>query len=348
MSFRHGALVLFGALITCAIAGRAHAVPAHRSRVAVVRTSPNDKLLREASTRLRAELSAAGFEVAEVDGVPGDPRAEVERAGGDSRSFATVAIARAGSGAFADVWISDIVTGKTVVRRLSVRGERAGATVLAIRALELLRASLLELATPADGSRTESAAPPDVVRWVEPVMPGHRSPVPFAGLAASVGVYGLHGFGGIGPALGPAFRVAHGIGAQWFGRFSLAAPLIAPSVSAPGGQASVTQYVSSLDIGWATEARPIGAFAWAGAGASYLYTTGAAAPPFHSTSAGVLSFVGTVGVGGLVKLGRSFALSADLAVLGLVPKPTVVIADSEAGTAGGPSLGASLALVIVL
>ena len=73
------------------------------SRVAVVRSESSDRLLRDAGTRLRAELLSAGFEVIEVNSAPGDARADVESAAGGDGSFATIALDRADSGAFADI-----------------------------------------------------------------------------------------------------------------------------------------------------------------------------------------------------------------------------------------------------
>ena len=58
-----------------------------RSRVAVVRSSSSDRVLREADTRLRAELLDAGFEVVEVDRAPGDSRSEVEDAAPTRRAL---------------------------------------------------------------------------------------------------------------------------------------------------------------------------------------------------------------------------------------------------------------------
>jgi hypothetical protein len=273
----------------------------------------------------------------------------VESASQQTRSFATVAIDRAGSGAFADVWISDLVTGKTVVRRLSVGSEPNAAAVLAIRALELLRASLLEIASPL-GPTTREPTPSDVLDWVEPALPDkpQRAGSPFAGPTVTFGVLGLHSFEGIGPAAGPVARVSHGIGDRAFGRFSFAAPVFAPSVSAPEGTASINQLALSVDLGWATVAQPLGAYAWAGLGASYLHTNGSAEPPYRSTSDGIVSLLAAAGLGGLVRLSRSVVFSTEVAAFGLVPQPVVVIADRDVGKAGFPSLGVAVGLSIAL
>jgi hypothetical protein len=342
------------AVVACSVVffvslhGAEAAAEGPRSRVALVRTPESDKLLREANTRLKAELHEAGFEVVEVDSAPGDPRAEVEEASERAQSFATIALNRAGSGALADAWISDHVTGKTVVRRLRVGGNSNSARVLAIRVLELLRASLLEVAAPPPGTGTPQSAPSDVLGWVEPTLPS-KDPAErdvLEGPALSAGVLGLHSLRGIGLALGPTVRISHGIDRHFFGRLVLAGPLVGPSVDATGGSATVRQQFISLEMAWATATRPIGAFAWIGGGAFVLQTTGVAVPPYHSTNDSVWSFLATAGVGGIARLGKRIAVTSEVSVVGLIPQPVVVIAAHDAGTAGTPSLGASIGLLV--
>jgi len=347
MNLRAGAAACFVAFLVLARAPRADAEEP-RSRVALVRSPDADRLLREVTTRLKAELHEAGFDVVEVASAPGDPRSGVESASEGSQSFATIAINRAGSGALADAWISDHVTGKTVVRRLRVGGNSNAAAVLAIRVLELLRASLLEVAAPPQGSETQAPAPADVLGWVEPTLPRREPPerALLEGPALAVGALGIHGVSGIGLALGPTVRVSHGIDRHFFGRLVLAGPLVGPSVDAPGGSASVRQQFLSLEMAWITATKPLAAFGWIGGGAFLLQTTGAAVPPYHSTSDGVFSFLATAGVGGMARLGPRIAVTSEFSVVGLIPKPVVVIAGHDAGTAGGPSLSGCIGLLV--
>jgi hypothetical protein len=329
---------------------RRAAAEAARSRVALVRTESDDKLLREATTRLRAELVSAGFDVVEVERAPGDSRAEVEQAAERTQSVATVAIDRAGRGAAADVWISDRISGKTVVRRLRVGGGPGAAAVLAIRALELLRASLLEVvAPPPAAEQPAAAAPTDVVEWVQPTLPPKAPETGelLDGFALGVGVQALHGLRGIGLGFGPTVRAFHGIGGGAFGRLVLAGPFGGPSLSEPAGTASVRQEFLSLDLGWATRAAPLGMLAWVGAGAFHLHTAGAAATPYRSTSDDVFSLLLIGGLGGIARVGQDLALSAELSAIALMPRPVVVIADRDAGSAG-PSLSMSLNLLVAL
>ncbi|HEX4335839.1 MAG TPA: hypothetical protein VH062_07995 [Polyangiaceae bacterium] len=337
------------ASLVIASASRAIAEPS-RSRVALVRTASSDKLLREATTRLRAELGDAGFDVVEVDSAPGDARDEVERAA-EGGSFATVSMNRAGTGAAADIWISDHVTGKTVVRRLQVTAAPNAAAVLAIRALELLRASLLEVAEPEPVESAPAPAPADVMKWVGPALPDRVSPrdrAPFHGTALGVGAFGLHGLRGVGAAVGPTLRLSHSLYGPLFARLTLAGPLIGPELTESAGSASVRQEFASADLGWASRAEPFGGYAWVGVGAFDLHVTGSANNPYRSQSQGVLSFLSMAGVGGVARLGERLALTAEFTALSLIPQPVVIIANHDAGKAGAPSLGLSVGLLVSL
>jgi hypothetical protein len=318
-----------------------------RSRVAVVHSSSSDRVLREADTRLRAELIDAGFEVVDVDRAPGDPRAEVEDAAPEGSSFATIAMSRAANGAFADVWISDHVTGKTVVRRLEVGAGPNATAILAIRALELLRASLLEIAAAAPPSEPPMSAPNDVAKWMAPALaPEPASPL-LQGSALGVGAFALHGLTGIGLAAGPTVSVSHGIG-PLFARVVVAGPLLGPEVTGAAGSAAIRQELAAVDLGWASVPRPIGGLVWVGAGGFDLHASGSATTPYRGVSADVASFLWTVGVGGVARIGSRVALTAEVAAIFLDPKPIVVIAGNDAGSAGSPSVGASLGLLVGL
>ncbi|HKP60003.1 MAG TPA: hypothetical protein VJV78_24935 [Polyangiales bacterium] len=320
------------------------------SRVAVVRSESDDRLLRDAGTRLRAELLGAGFEVIEVNSAPGDPRADVESAADGGNSFATIALARAGSGAFADIWISDHVTGKTLVRRLEVGEESNAATVLAIRALELLRASLLELATPRPAAEPVVRAPRDVLEWIEPVLPEPALDPrgPFGGTALGVSLLGLHGTRGLGLALGPSLRLSQGFAQHWFGRLSLSGPLFGPEPKTDGGSASVRQEFASLDLGLSSSVTTFGAFCWMGAGVYHLRTVGYAQKPNHATTDDVVSLLTNVGIGAMARLGARTIATVELGLAWMIPYPVVVIANEDAGIAGQPSVSLALGVVVEL
>jgi hypothetical protein len=345
MSRRRDAATLVFAAATL-LEGTGRADPA-RSRVAIVRSSSTDRVLREAGTRVRAELVDAGFEVVEVDRAPGDDRSEVEDATPDGSSFATIAMNRAANGAFADVWISDHLTGKTVVRRIEVGAGPNATAVLAIRALELLRASLLEVAAKAPASEPPMKAANDVMSFVAPALPAPPTPPILGGTALGTGALALHGLSGVGLAVGPVVDASHGAG-PLFLRLTLADLLFGPELGTAAGSASIRQELAALSLGWASDPKPLGLRAWIGAGAFDLHADGSAVLPYRGVSTDVVSFLWTAGVGGLARVGSRVALTADLMAVLLDPQPIVVIAGRDAGSAGAPSLGASLGVLVGL
>jgi hypothetical protein len=318
-----------------------------RSQVAIVRSDPADRVLREASTRLHAELADAGFAVLEVDRPPGNPRSGVEDVSAMGSSFATVAMSRTGDGAFADVWISDRVTGKTVVRRLEVGAGPDATAVLAIRALELLRASLLEVDARPSASQPALSAPPDVKNWISPALPAAPDRPVLQGTALGAGLLVLHGLRGIGLSAGPSLSLARGVG-PFFLRLTVADLLAGPELDTAAGSASIRQELASLVAGWASGPRPLGVCAWVGGGAFDLQAAGSASPPYRGVSGSVQSALLTAGVGGLARIGSHVVITAELVAMFLDPRPVVVIAGSDAGGAGAPSLGASLGALVGL
>ena len=140
-------------------------------RVVLVVPEAPGAVATEALARVRGELGAARFEV-ETDVVANnvDRRATVERA-------LRKADARAAFGIFfgsgvAEIWVSDSVSGRTVVQTLplsSAAPERR-ATVLAVKAVDLLKATLAEVWLPAPVSPT---APIPVATESRPPLESH-------------------------------------------------------------------------------------------------------------------------------------------------------------------------------
>jgi hypothetical protein len=128
--------------------------------VAIVRSPDATPLMREATTRLGAELLAAGFDTVEVDAPRQvDARGAIEEAGEGAGAFATLSLRPVARSKAIDVWISDLMTHKTSVRRIAVVVRKKGAASRAIahRAVELLRASLLEVESPPPKAATRSS-----------------------------------------------------------------------------------------------------------------------------------------------------------------------------------------------
>jgi hypothetical protein len=125
-------------------------------RVAVVQASDATPLVRRGTKDLSAVLAAAGFDAVEVaPGAGNDARYDVERAGESANGVATLALRSVARSGDVDVWISDSITQKTTVRRVKTAKRTAPARSrdIALRALDLLRTSLLELESPPSPAR---------------------------------------------------------------------------------------------------------------------------------------------------------------------------------------------------
>lgn len=190
-----------------------------RPRVVVVTAAA-----RASSTiHLERELLALGLDVIVVETAeaPSTTRGGLEQAARDVGAIAAVRIVTTGNAA--EVWVADRVTGKTVIREVVSGDPRGGAADLALGAVELLRASLLELRLP-EGSRRGEVAPTAAIERLTPTPESAPSPTsPATGptsptaspaaatveaappedpLAVSLGLVASVGLRGAGPLLG--------------------------------------------------------------------------------------------------------------------------------------------------
>ncbi|WP_437490633.1 hypothetical protein WME75_14070 [Sorangium sp. So ce1014] len=358
---------------------RAEAAPppeaaAAASRVVIVEADADDPLVREAATRLRAELGAAGFEVVRVPrarrGDAHDARDALERAAQDEGAFAAAAIFRSRAGATADLWIVDRVTQKTVVRTVEVSGA-AAPSVMAVRAVELLQASLLEanlLSTraPPEGAAggERVAVPDDVRRWMAPVRrqagadPAAARAGMLAGVGVEAGLVALLSADGIGPALGPALRLSYGAGAGGGGgalpaglaaRLTFAGPALGPALEGVLGTVSVRQEMALLEAVWALETgTAVSPVLSAGLGGFHLFISGDPLPPLRSATGEVWSIAATFGGGAGLRLTERAALLLDAHAIFAEPRAVVTLGGERLGTAGRPTFAGYLGLLVRL
>jgi hypothetical protein len=304
------------------------------SRVLVVRPPDPDPTLIEAMTRLEAELRSAGFEVVSTSPAEGvDPRAEVEAVQPGPRPIATVALRSIERGAACDVWVADHLSDKTLVRRIDVRdADRSeAASTLAIRAVELLRASLLELEVPAP-----SAVPADVARWIQrpaaPAPAAWADPLTLPAIEGGAAVLGS--FAGFGATFGPSLGVSHPAPFGTLVRGSLFVGLSHPVVRSGQDSATLSQELLDLDV-----VRPFAPLAGVlrplvsiGVGAYHLRAEDG------GYAASTMALAINAGAGLALQLGPRVTLDAALHALFLVPPPAIALAGGAAGRAGLPML----------
>jgi hypothetical protein len=289
----------------------------------------------------------------ELDGRPGeDTRAALERMAPTLSATALVAVVSGADATSAELWVVDRVTGKTVVRR--VRADPKASTriaeVLAVRAVELLRASFLELAISAQPPAEAMDAPvpttPAVTRFATESLsePDWRWAVE-AG-AGALGAFAANG-GGLGPEFVPVARVERAFGRRWCARVSFASLGTQARVDTPGGYADVSETVIVADVvARFRRGRRLEPIVSLGAGTLRLSAEGHESAPYVAGSGSQWSLAADVGAGVRIPLRpRRFEMGVEVHALFAEPYPVVRFFDVDVARAGRPSILGSVTLL---
>jgi len=322
---------------------------ARAASVVIVRPANTPPVMVETLVRLRGELISAGFETEIVDGgagagAAGESRARLEQLAARRGADAVVAIVGDVSPDSVEVWVIDKVTGKSVVRRVPFEpGAARASETLALRAIELLRSSFLEIDLAAHDRRNQSdanaaaaAAPPAAVVHFMEADRLARHPETFG---VEVGGAALVSLDGVGPALLPLVRFDWSLRSWFLVQAALAGLGTRPTVEGGAGSAQVAHAYGLL-------------------GGSFRFRAGAGLRPFATLSAGVLhtavegradapnqgrgvaqwSFLVDAGLGALLRLPDRFTLS--LAAHAQVGEPYVAVrfVDTVVATSARPNL----------
>lgn len=121
-----------------------------------------------ATRRCAAELDGLDLEPLFVAMVPPLDAGALSALARDRGAIAAIAVV--GAAGRYDIWVVDRVTGKALLREVVLEGDDPDGGELALRAVELLRASLLELEAP-HPSRGAVPAPPEIERLLSPSEP---------------------------------------------------------------------------------------------------------------------------------------------------------------------------------
>jgi len=306
--------------------------------VALASPKAADDVVSEITTRLRAELEAAGFDVEELGTEPNaDPEQPVSTTGLPRAPRATVAVTGEDGVASVDIWFSDPKTRELAVRHVEtppVARQRA-ASVLAVRTVELLRATLLGPGASPAPPAPRAAPTPDVAAAREQRR---------LRLGGEVGAAMLSGGRGISASFAPLLRFQ--IGARtWGGRANVIAPAYGGEASASGGKATLRQEQLSLDATatWPAEG-PISFVGSAGGGVYHWHVGGEAVAPNVGHDAERWGAVADVGAGASLRFGAHVGLLLDAHALWLAPPLIVRVVGAEAGQSGQPMLCATLGL----
>jgi hypothetical protein len=314
--------------------------------VILVRPENPKPITAEALVRMHGELVSVGFDVQIVASSAGtDPRASLEQTASGSNVDAVVALLGDATPGPVEVWVIDRVTGKSVVRRIPNQPEsNRAAEILAIRAIELLRASLLEVAMAGGKEPPIVLKPPpvEVTRFVERALEPRRG----SRWAIEVGGSGVGSFDGVGPALLPMVRLDLALGSYGLMRATAAGLGTRSHVEAQSGSAEVAQQFGLIEAG--VRLRPqrrVQPFFSLGAGVRYTSAEGRASFPNQGQTAAQWSFVADVGTGIRLSLHSRFEIALEVHAQLAQPYPAIRFLGSSVATAGRPDLLPSLTLI---
>lgn len=324
-------------------------------RVVLLRPSTTDEVTAMALARIKGELIAAGFDVLLLpQREDRSPREIVENAAPELEPLAVFAIfrdkAKAGTFSTAEIWVSDRVVDRTSVERMRLETAEPGrgATVLAVRAVELLKASLSEFWSQPERPRMEPV-PAESRSVVPPALAPAGGASVTQGLAAHAALGVLHSFGEIGPVLTPVLSLSHGTTGGLGVRLSAAALGSAAAVTASEGTAHVRQQFAVLD-GFVTSRwqGPVQLFASLGAGVYHVEVAGSAVAPYRGKPGQSWSLLTGAGAGAAVEVYSGVAIIVEGQSYWAWPPAVVRIVDTDAGKRHWPVLLARAGLGIAL
>jgi hypothetical protein len=213
--------------------------------------------------------------------------------------------------------------------------------VLAIRAMEVLKASALKALM--EATRARRATAPAVPATLDAAPPPAEAKRP-VGIEGGLSV--LQSVGGPGPAALPLGRLRVWLGDRVFARLTLAGLGSRPRIETPIGFVSVVQSFGMAEL--AVALRP-GA-RWRptfdlGAGALYVHTDGEGVWPYAGLGQTRWTTALEAGVGVLAVLEPHVSLAFEIHALLAVPHPKVRFYDIEDATLVFPAVLASLTMV---
>jgi hypothetical protein len=300
----------------------------------------------EATVRLHGELTAEGFQVRVAESPASqDLRASLEAAAGEADVVAVVAILADSPADPVELWVIDRVTRKTVIRRVrAVPASDRAAEVLSIRALELLRASFLEIAidNPPPDEPRPPAPPPEVIRMTDIALDAGRPRT----WAIEVGACVLGSWEGLPPSVVPVLRVEHSWREVFIGRLTLAGLGTRAKIETQEGSASVTQEFALVEA--AIKLRPgrrLQPFTSVGTGVLHVTAVGSTALPYRVRTGTLWTPVADVGAGARLALRRRFELALELHAQMAARYPAIQFFGDNVAWAGRPTVVGSLTLV---
>lgn len=330
-------------LLFCA---SAHAL---RGEVVLLLRTPNTSQANlEALNRLKGELSLHGFTVVLLNVPNASGPRQLEALADENQAVASVEFSSTGGQGEelgpVDIWLSDRVTGTTSKRTIQPGTGRDAPSILAVRALELLRSSL----------RSSEAAPPQKDRvGAHPkraklsVKKLERPERRYQEFFLSAGGAMAWGLPDGSPTLGPALGFGYQKGRTELGLFLLG-PSIGKPTNAPGGNFRATFFSAQLaPTIYPVLTDSIAFSLFPSLGVTLLSIDGEALTPYAGRTDSRWLFSLGGGFAGQLRLADRLSLELRAGAIQLLPSPRVRLVESTKHL-GSPLLTASIGIRLSL
>lgn len=323
------------------------AVPALALTVAIVRPHACPALTNQTIVRLSLELASIGVGTEMVDASAGagekESSAWLAAVAEQNRVDAVVVILGDTGPDAVEVWAIDRATGRSVSRRLpfdvDANAERAPET-LAVRAMELLRSTLLEMDLTASPPGPQSAVVAPALSGA-PAQPKHRP----ERLAIDVGIAAVTGPGGVGASVLPVVHVGWSLGPALGVRGALAALGTRASVERSVGDAQVSQEFVALGAAYRFRAdRQLRPLVTLSAGALRTSVDGSARSPNQGHTTNQWSFLIEAGLGAALRLDDRFFVAAEVDLQLAEPYVAIRFLESVVATRARPIILPTLSI----
>ncbi len=243
-----------------------------------------------------------------------------------------------------DVWVSDRLTKKLSIRRVGTAKTTESPELVAIRAVELLRAraySRAERSAVVRGAFRHAHVPAPIARLTAP----HKNLPGWKGFGIEIGAATLVYVDPAGVGIAPVARLSYGTKLGIGARLTWIGPSLGPSFPGSLGRAEVTEELALAEIVVAPPLpKPFEIAFTAGTGVAHVAASGDLRDPKLAMSGGATAFACDLGIDGAVRFAERFALDLGTLVSFTAPRVAIDMGSENVGTVGRPTLGASLGI----
>lgn len=319
--------------------------------VVLIRPGSGDAVQSDAFNRLLGELHIHGFEAQIVERDPGgDPVAMLTELVRKRAALAALQFVRNDQQLWLAVVHIERETGEVLLHRLDLDNTNAdAANLIAVRAVDLLRAGLLSVPEPeqrAEPAPVSHVAAPAAVQ--QPSAASARVPEAPVATRWSLAIEGDVLWAGdrLGVGYAPALGVFHHPHARFQWGVWLAGPTFGTGLTVSTGRASVWQETALIEARAAfVRVHGFGLAATASAGAFFLQARGSVRAPLVAERDAVWSGAFALGLRAEQRLGATVAIGLSVRAVALVPELGVAILNERAPLQF-PLLRSALGLVV--